>query len=258
MTAVGVGLSTGCATPVDVPSMAAASATPPATAAPNAHTVIANAAGGSMAPFAVTLDGNVVGSDGSPKPGAGVFRVALDPYLEPVVQTQTDPAGAFSLAGATGGTREWLLVQLAGSASLYQAFDTGTDSRQSLGPVTLFTDADLTALARSVGAQFDASRSVVRVPVVAAAANGVAPVPAEEIQVTFTPPLGTPAATIDGAALAFDALPNSEYSIAIARNGAPCAPQAHPEIVTPDGSMPIGTIAGGLTVTPVILCPSVP
>ena len=253
---VGLGLLAGCAAPMG-PSSAASSGGAVASVAAGPETAATpDTTGERAAPITVTLQGQVVGSDGTARAGVGVFRLALDPYLVPVIQTRTDTAGTFSLAGATADTREWLLFQLPGDASLYEAFDTSDEGQQVLPAVTLFTDAEVTRLAQSFGAQLDAARSIVRVPVVVAVAEGVAPLAAGEIQVSFTPPIDTPVVLVDGAALAFNAAPSTLYDVAVSRGGKPCAPQGHPELVAADGSVPLATFAGGLTVAPAVLCPS--
>jgi hypothetical protein len=95
---LGLGLLAGCAAPVG-PSPAASGGVVASVAAAPETTAAPDTKGAPVAPITVTLQGQVVGSDGAAQAGVGVLRVALDPYLVPVVQTRTDAAGTFSLAG---------------------------------------------------------------------------------------------------------------------------------------------------------------
>src|SRR5579862_783055 len=80
----------------------------------------------------VMLDGRVVDSDGAPLPGVDVVRLALDPYLVPVLHAGSDATGSFVLGPVSGDSREWLTFQMPGHVNLYEAFDTAGEARQTM------------------------------------------------------------------------------------------------------------------------------
>jgi hypothetical protein len=106
--------------------------------------------------------------------------------------------------------------------------------------------------AQLFGVQLDPAKSVIHVPVLTASDGGV--VPAAEIGVSFTPPVET-ILYVEGAALAFNVSPGALYMATVTRAGQRCAADSHPELVASDGSVPIGTLGGAVTVMPAVMCP---
>jgi hypothetical protein len=196
-----------------------------------------------------------VGLDGAGLAGVQVLRLALDPYDVPILRTQTDAGGTFSLPGVAADSREWVALQAPGYAGVYQAVDTDAEASQSLPEIPLLSVAAASALAQAFGFVLDTGASVVRVPVVAPSAGSLVALPAGEFQVSFNPPLGAPPVSLDGEAIAFNVPESGATSVKVTRGGRACAPARHPELVEADGSVPIGTFAGFFTVAPTMSCP---
>jgi hypothetical protein len=206
------------------------------------------------APSTVTVQGQVARTDGVGLVGVQVLRVPRDPYLEPVLMTQSGAGGSFVMDGVTGDTRQWFVFDKAGYVGLFQAFDPAADGRQDLPTAILLTDGEAATLAQGLGATLDPGRTVIRVPLVTTA-GGQARVPAEEFQVDLQPPLDVPIHYLDGEAIVINAVAYDSYQLKVTRAGRACATALHPSLVAADGSVEIRTMPGYWTVGPTMLCP---
>jgi hypothetical protein len=208
------------------------------------------------APVSVNVTGQVVGTDGTALAGVPVLRLGLDPYLEPILRTQTDAAGYFTLDGVEGNAREWFFFELSGGyAGVYAALDTTGYEQQEVPSTMPPTNAALASIARGFGITLDSTAAIVRVPIVTATGSPAAALVGGEIQVTFDPPLGVSVVSVSGVATAFNVGASDQYTVTVTRSGALCVPAFHPELVDSDGSVPIGTFVGVVTVAPTMACP---
>jgi hypothetical protein len=202
----------------------------------------------------VTVSGQVVGTTGAGIDAVEVLRVPTDPYLVPVLRAKTDPFGEFSLDGLEGDAREWLYFGHTGYVRSFRASEMTRDARQALPPVTLLLDAEGAALAQTFGALLDPNKSVLVVLVMESAGGPLRPTPASEFQVIFQPPLDVSIHYTDGQAIAFNAVAYNSYQLTVVRNGRPCAPASHPDLVAADGSVGVRPMAGVWTVGPTMAC----
>jgi hypothetical protein len=243
--AVGLG---GCAVRTGGPDSAPQDNT---AAAPSAATA------GSVTPplpSAVTVRGLVLGTTAMGIGGVQVLRIPLDPYLTPILSTQTDTQGAFALDGVAGDAREWFVFDRTGYARLFQAIDTTLDGRQSAPSVTLLSDTEAAGLAQTFGVKLDPDKSVIRVPVTITVGGEVRQALGSEFQVTFQPPLDVPVHYVDGGAIAFNVVAYNSYQATVLRDGRVCAPASHPTFVATDGSVVVRPMSGCWTVAPTMAC----
>ena len=203
----------------------------------------------------VTLQGRIVGSDGAPLAGADVVRLALDPYLVPVLHAQSDATGSFVVGPVLADSREWLTFQMPGHVSLYQAFETTADARQAMPAAALPSDAEGLALAERYGVTLDGTKSVLRIPVVTSGPGPAMPAAAGTFQVTFAPATDGIVFCTDGEAIAFNVASGGLFDVTVSRAGRSCAPSVHLELAAPDGSVRVGALEGFFTVGPTIACP---
>jgi hypothetical protein len=209
----------------------------------------------SEATTSVQVQGLVTGTDGVAIGGVDVLRLGLDPYLEAVLHGQTDAAGTFVMPGVAADTREWFAFSQTGYLGLYRALDTTAEALETLPTATLLRLDEAGTLARSFGATLDGTRSVVSVSLASLVAGQARPAPAGEVEVTFTPAVDVPVVYAAGEAFAFDVEAGGDYSLTVTRAGRACFPSGHPDLVQPDGSVPIATLSGFLTEAPAMTCP---
>jgi hypothetical protein len=204
-------------------------------------------------PPTVTVLSAVTGTNATGLDGVSVLRIPGDAYITPVLRTQTDAAGAYSLDGVTSDAREWFYFDRPGYAGLFQAFDTTATPRQTLPAVTLLSNAEATALAQMNGETIDPTAAVIRVPVMVAG-DPATDAPADGVQVTFDPALATPVHYTSGEAIVFNAVVYESYRVTVRRNGHLCAPAAHPALLAADGSFEVRTMTGLWSVAPTSVC----
>jgi hypothetical protein len=225
--------------------------------APQGAHATANSAGAKVvvAPQrTTTLSGQVVSSDGAPLDAVEVLRVPADAYLVPILRTQTDALGAFTLDGVEANALDWFYIDRTGYVSLFQAFDTTADARQALPTVAMRSDAEGDALAQSFGVTLDPGKSVVFVPVTVRAGGQTRPAVAVELEVSLQPPLDVPVHYVDGNAIALNVIAYDSYQVLVRRNGHACVPASHSTLVAADGSVEVRPMSGIWSIGPDMAC----
>jgi hypothetical protein len=205
-------------------------------------------------PATVTVQGVVTTTGATGLDGVAVLRIPSDAYLTPVLRTQTDAAGAYSLDGVASDAREWLYFDQPGYAGLFQAFDTTAASQQALPVATLLSNTEASALAQADGETLDPTKAVIRIPVVVAGEDAASDAGTDGLEVTFQPALDTPVHYAGGEAIAFNAVVYDSYRVTVRRNGRLCAPAAHPGLLAADGSFEVRTMTGLWSVAPTSVC----
>jgi hypothetical protein len=204
-------------------------------------------------PKDTAVHGLAVGVDGSALAGVQVSFLPSDPYLVPVVTTQSDASGSFTLNGVPGDARDWITFVAPGYMPQVQAFDTTGEASQTLPAAPLWTVADATSVAQGLGATLGANKAAMSVPVVVAGQDGTLPASAGDVVVSLQPAPDDPVRYARGAAVATN-LAYETYQVTVTRGGRLCATAAHPSLVAADGSITVRVFAGTWSVGPTVVC----